>query len=61
MKTREWYAAHLKELLDEREMTEKQLAELLGVHPVSVTRWIHGTSKIAYPSYIKLIEILGDE
>lgn len=62
MKTREWYAQNLRDILKERNITITAFAARLGVAARTVHRWIEGEAKISYESYMKLVEVLeGNE
>lgn len=44
----------LKELREEKNLTQQQLAEILSVHQTSITNWENGTNETDFATLIKL-------
>ena len=49
----------LRDLLEEHGMTQKELAELVGVRPQTINAWEKDISSIKAQHLLKLCEILG--
>jgi transcriptional regulator with XRE-family HTH domain len=46
------------EQLHKREMMRAELAEALGITPVSVTKWLNGRAPFPWRHYVHLSEVL---
>lgn len=56
---KERFAKHLVEILNERGMSAKELAELAEVGPMDVSRAIHGTRVIRADKMLRIAMVLG--
>ena len=51
----------IKNALEEKRMTQKELAEVLIVTPQAVSKWVKGESKPTFDNIQRMIEIFGSE
>ena len=56
-----YYIEFIKNLLIERNLNQKQLAELLGVGESAIGKWLRGERKPTYDYILKFYEKLGIE
>jgi len=54
-------AIELHRLLREKEMTQKQLAELLGVSPAQVSKILRGTENLGLKTICKIERVIGKD
>lgn len=48
----------IEEHLDARDMLRAELADALGITPVSVSKWLNGRDLVPWHHYVQLAEIL---
>ena len=53
------FGEKLTKLLNEKQMTQRELAELTGVNVVSMSRYVHGTRTPRARVVVKMAKVLG--
>lgn len=51
------FPERLKELREEKNLTQYQLAKILDVHQTSITNWENGTNETDFATLIKLAKL----
>lgn len=50
----------LREVIEDRDMTQQQLADEVGVSHQAVSLWLAGVSRPGYDTLVRLVKVLGE-
>lgn len=56
-----WYQAIIKEVMQEKNLSQQAFAEILGINQTTVSQWLLGKKKPGYDSILLLYEKFGIE
>ena len=56
-----WYQAIIKEIMQEKNLSQQAFAEILGINQTTVSQWLLGKKKPGYDSILLLYEKFGIE
>ena len=54
-----WYQAIIKEIMNEKGLSQQAFAEILGINQTTVSQWLLGKKKPGYASILLLYEKFG--
>ena len=56
-----WYIDIIRQVLQEKELSQQEFADILGVNQTTVSQWLLGKKKPGYDSILLLYEKFGIE
>ena len=56
-----WYQKIIKEIMQEKNLSQQAFAEVLGINQTTVSQWLLGKKKPGYDSILLLYEKFGIE
>ena len=59
--TRSKISEKLKKAIRESELTQKDIAEILGIEQTQISKWIRGKTQPTLDKFEKLLEVLGKD